>query len=87
MAVKITVNNSEIKNPVIQFIVTLVFLFIFFVLFIIVFFLLFPLLWVLLASAMLLSIVLLFSAKKLRAQYKVIVIEKGKIEQQKHRIP
>ena len=83
MAIKVTINNSEIKNPLLRFLASLVLLGIFAVLCIFVLFVLLPVLWVLLASVWLVAMVSLAAAPRLRSQYKVIVLEKQKLENKK----
>lgn len=80
MGIKITINNSEVKNPVIRFLVTLVLLFIFSVLAIVVLFFILPVLWFSVAAIMLLVAALLSAAPKLRTQYKIIMLERKKID-------
>ena len=83
MAIKITINSSEIKNPLLRFLASIVLLGIFAVLCIFVLFILLPVLWVLLASVLLLAMVSLAAAPMLRSQYKIIVLERQKLENKK----
>lgn len=84
MGIKITINNSEVKNPIIRFLVTLVLLCIFSVLAIVVLFFILPVLWFSVAAIMLLVAALLSAAPKLRTQYKIIMLERKKIDDKTH---
>ncbi len=80
MGIKVTINGKEVKNPIVRFLITLVGLVIFLVIFVFVFFLIFPIIWFWTLSVMLLVFTLLAFAPKLISQYKIIVINKKKLE-------
>lgn len=80
MGIKITINSSEVKNPVVRFAITVVGILIFLVVFVFAFFLFFPLIWFLATTVLLFLIALLVFAPKLISQYRVIIIGKKKLD-------
>lgn len=83
MAIKITTNNQEIKNPVARFLITLLGLAVFLVLFILIFFVLLPFVWFMVLSIILALLVLMAVSPKLISQYKIIRIEQKSLKQHK----
>lgn len=72
MAIKISINSSEVKNPLARFLISLVGLMVFALMF----FLFLPLIWFLLLLIVLSMVVLLVSAPKFLKQYKFVVRSK-----------
>lgn len=83
MAIKITINNQEIKNPVARFLITMLGLAVFLVLFILIFFVLLPFVWFMVLSIILALLVLMAVLPKLISQYKIIRIEQKFLNQHK----
>jgi len=80
MATKVTINSTEVKNPIARFLISLVGLVIFMAIFVFVFFLIFPIIWFWFLSVMLLVFTLLVAASKLKSQYRIVVISNKKLE-------
>jgi len=79
MAIKITVNGNDVKNPVARFLLTLVALVVFLVFFCVLLFLILPILWFWIFSILLLAFTLLGAVPKLKSQYRIIAIGKQKL--------
>ena len=76
MAIKISINSGEVKNPLARFLISIVGLMVFALMF----FLFLPLIWFLLLSVVLSMVVLLVSAPKILKQYKFVVRSKKNLE-------
>lgn len=83
MAIKITINNQEIKNPVARFLITLLGLAVFLVLFMLIFFVLLPFVWFMVVSIILALLVFTAISPKLISQYKIIRVEQKSLKQDK----
>ena len=78
MSVRIIIDNKEIKNPVIRFIVALIGLVISVLIFALLFFLFLPFIWFLVLLFMLLVLVGITFAPKVAKQYRLIILERKK---------
>lgn len=83
MTIKVTINNKEVKNPIVRFLITLAGLVALIVIFIFVFFLVFPLIWFVVVSILCLVLTLLVAAPKLVSTYRIILLDKKTLEHKK----
>jgi hypothetical protein len=78
MTIKVTINGSEVKNPVARFSLTLAGLVIFLVFLVVLLLLIVPIVWFWALSIVALVFALWVAMPKLKGQYKVIVLSKQK---------
>lgn len=83
MAIKVIINNKEVNNPIVRFLITLAGLVALIVIFIFVFFLVLPLIWLVVVSILCLVLMLLVAKPKLVSIYRINLLEKRTREHKK----
>ena len=83
MSIKITINGSEVKNPLAKFIVTLLSLLGAFLFLLIILFMVFPLIWFFWLSVIILIVAVVLLSPRIFRQYKSTVIQRKTLSQDK----